>query len=118
MHRIGQRIIKTSIAVFVSISIHIILLYIDKQLGIDRNLDWHAPSNMYTPFFAGIAAVYATHKDRKSSFQQAKIRSLGSIIGGYFGMGLIWLTEYFLINKYNLQETNFFIQLFNMQLYL
>ena len=106
MHRIGQRIIKTSIAVFVSISIHIILLYIDKQLGIDRNLDWHAPSNMYTPFFAGIAAVYATHKDRKSSFQQAKIRSLGSIIGGYFGMGLIWLTEYFLINKYNLQETN------------
>lgn len=106
MHRIGQRIIKTSIAVFVSISIHIILLYIDKQLGIDRNLDWHAPSNMYTPFFAGIAAVYATHKDRKSSFQQAKIRSFGSIIGGYFGMGLIWLTEYFLINKYNLQETN------------
>lgn len=106
MHRIGQRIIKTSIAVFVSISIHIILLYIDKQLGIDRNLDWHAPSNMYTPFFAGIAAVYATHKDRKSSFQQAKIRSLGSIIGGYFGMGLIWLTEYFLINIYNLQETN------------
>ena len=106
MHRIGQRIIKTSIAVFISIAIHIILLYADKQLGIDRNLDWHAPSNMYTPFFAGIAAVYATHKDRKSSFQQAKIRSFGSIIGGYFGMGLIWITEYFLITKYNLKETD------------
>ena len=106
MHRIGQRIIKTSIAVFVSIAVHIILLYVDKQLGIDRNLEWQAPSNMYTPFFAGIAAVYATHKDRKSSFQQAKIRSFGSIIGGYFGMGLIWLTEYILITKYNLKETD------------
>ena len=33
MHRIGQRIIKTSIAVFIAISIHIILLYIDKHLA-------------------------------------------------------------------------------------
>jgi len=83
--RIGMRIIKTAIAVFVVLLIHVILLLLDQKYSYDRS-DWHAPSNMYTPFFAGIAAVYALHKNTKASLTQARIRSFGSVIGGYFGM--------------------------------
>ena len=104
--KIGMRSIKTMLAVFVSISIYVLLLLVDKAIGIDHN-DWHAPSNMYTPFFAGIAAVYTLHKDRKSSFNQAKIRSLGSILGGYFGMIVIFITEYIFITLLNWEETHF-----------
>ena len=104
--RIGMRIIKTAIAVFIVLLIHVILLLIDQKYNFDRS-DWKAPSNMYTPFFAGIAAVYALHKNTKASLNQARIRSLGSVIGGYFGMILILISEYVLINKLNMKETNF-----------
>ena len=104
--RIGMRIIKTAIAVFIVLLIHVILLLIDQKYSFDRS-DWKAPSNMYTPFFAGIAAVYALHKNTKASLNQARIRSLGSVIGGYFGMILILISEYVLINKLNMKETNF-----------
>ena len=61
--------------------IYIVLLCVDTFLGIDSS-SWHAPSNMYTPFFARIAAAYTSHKDYKSSLKQAEIRSVGSVIGG------------------------------------
>lgn len=107
--KIGMRIIRTMIAVFLSISIYLIILCIDlargKELGnVDDNT---ALYNMYTPFFAGIAAAYALHRDRKSSFAQAKIRSFGSIIGGYFGMIIVLIIEFILIDKLNLKETNY-----------
>ena len=80
MHiRVGKRIIKTVITLFVILLIYIVLLCVDTFLGIDSS-SWHAPSNMYTPFFAGIAAIYATHRDRKTSLNQARIRSIGSVI--------------------------------------
>ena len=106
---VGKRIIKTMIAVFISISIYIILLLIDiargKQPGnVD---DTTALYNMYTPFFAGIAAAYALHRDKKSSYTQAKIRSFGSIIGGYFGMVVVMIFEYIFMTRLNLKETNF-----------
>lgn len=104
--RIGMRIIKTAIAVFVVLLIHVILLLLDQKYSYDRS-DWHAPSNMYTPFFAGIAAVYALHKNTKASLTQARIRSFGSVIGGYFGMVLILISEYFLIDIFNIKETNY-----------
>lgn len=104
--RVGKRIIKTMIAVFLSISIYLILLIIDiargKQPG--NVEDTTALYNMYTPFFAGIAAAYALHRDRKSSYTQAKIRSFGSIIGGYFGMIVVIIFEYIFITKLNLNE--------------
>ena len=106
--KVGMRAIKTVIAVFISISIYVLLLLVDRACGISHE-DWHAPSNMYTPFFAGIAAVYTLHKDKKSSFNQAKIRSLGSIVGGYFGMILIFIAEYIFIELLNLQNTNFIL---------
>lgn len=107
--RVGMRIIKTMIAVFFAISISIILKVIDISRGKDISDlgDITVLNNMYTPFFAGIAAAYALHRDTKSSFNQAKIRSFGSIIGGYFGMVVILIAEYILITVTKLNETNY-----------
>ena len=110
MH-IGKRIIKTFITLFLVLMIYILLLFIDKLVGIDRS-SWKAPSNMYTPFFAGIAAVFATHRNKKSSKKQATVRSLGTIIGGYFGMAIILLFEFILIDLIHLDELNFILYYF------
>lgn len=90
---IGKRIIKTALTLFLILMIYILLLLLDKLIGIDKS-NWKAPSNMYTPFFAGIAAIYATHRDKKTSIKQAKIRSIGSIIGGYIGMIVVYIFEF------------------------
>lgn len=104
--KIGKRIIKTVITLFIILLIYIALLWVDTLVNIDSS-SWHAPSNMYTPFFAGIAAVYATHRDRKTSLNQARIRSIGSIIGGYFGMGIVYLIEYLFIELLKLDQSNY-----------
>jgi len=111
--RVGMRIIKTMIAVFLAISISIILKIIDISRGKDISDlgDISVLSNMYTPFFAGIAAAYALHRDTKSSYNQAKIRSFGSIIGGYFGMIIILIAEFVLIDLTKLNETNYTLYL-------
>jgi len=101
---IGKRIIKTAITLFLIFLIYIALLYIDKLLGIPSS-SFKAPSNMYTPFFAGIAAVFATHRDKKSSIKQAKVRSIGSLIGGIYGMLLIYLSEFILIDLLSMYTT-------------
>ena len=107
--RVGMRIVKTMIAVFFAIGISIILKMIDISRGKDISDlgDISVLSNMYTPFFAGIAAAYALHRDTKSSYNQAKIRSFGSIIGGYFGMVVILIAEYILIDVMSLNTTNY-----------
>ena len=106
--KIGMRIIKTAIAVFISISIYIVLLLINKCLGIDSN-NKYSPTNLYTPFFAAIAAAYALHRNRKSSLEQAKIRSVGSVIGGYYGMIIILISEYIMMDLMNLHNTHFIL---------
>ena len=103
---IGKRIIKTVVTLFIILLIYIFLLWIDTLLNIDSS-SFKAPSNMYTPFFAGIAAVYATHRDKKSSINQAKIRSFGSIFGGYFGMIIVLIIEFFFIDLINIEASNF-----------
>ena len=103
---IGKRIIKTVVTLFIILLIYIFLLWIDTLLNIDSS-SFKAPSNMYTPFFAGIAAVYATHRDKKSSINQAKIRSFGSIFGGYFGMFIVLIIEFFFIDLINIEASNF-----------
>lgn len=109
--KIGMRIIKTTIAVFLSIAIYLILLLITESMGLDRN-DLNSPTIIYTPFFAAIAATYALHRDKKSSLSQAKIRSFGSVVGGYFGMIVILITDSVLIDVFNLAETNFVLYTF------
>ena len=102
---IGKRIIKSAITLFLILLIYVVLVLVDNLNGTSLD-DWKAISNMYTPFFAGIAAIYATHRDRKTSINQAKIRSIGSIIGGYFGMVILYVIEFIFLNLLNLAETN------------
>jgi membrane protease YdiL (CAAX protease family) len=98
MHiHIGKRIIKTAITLFLVLLIYIGLLGLDNLLEISHG-NFKAPSNMYTPFFAGIAAVYATHQNKKLSIKQAKVRSVGSLVGGYFGMIIVFLAVLMLLN--------------------
>lgn len=106
--KVGKRIIKTMIAVFLSISLYIVLLAIDELAGF-KKIYSDGLTIFYTPFFAAIAAVYALHRDKKSSFEQAKIRGVGSIIGGYYGMFIMLISEYILIDVYNLPETNIYL---------
>lgn len=105
--KVGKRTIKTVIAVFLSISIFIPLLVLD-NLGVGDKIGISF-KDFYTPFFAAIAAVYALHKDRKSSYQQAKIRGIGSIIGGYYAMVIMLITEYVLIELLALPTNNVYL---------
>ena len=106
--KVGKRIIKTMIAVFLSISLYIVLLAIDELAGF-KKIYSEGLTIFYTPFFAAIAAVYALHRDKKSSYEQAKIRGFGSIIGGYFGMLVMLISEYILINIFDLPNTNIYL---------
>lgn len=106
--KIGKRAVRIAIAVFFSIFIHIFLLIANKTFGYETS-DFAAPSNIYTPFFAAIAAAYALHKDNKGNYEQAKIRSIGSLIGGYYGMVVILLTDFILINLLDLQTKNYIL---------
>lgn len=112
--KVGKRIIKTAIAVFLSITLYIPLLLID-NLGF-KEIYSEGLTIFYTPFFAAIAAVYALHQDKKSSYAQAKIRGFGSIMGGYYGMVVMLISEYILIDIFSLPTTN--IYLFHLLTYL
>ena len=87
MPRIGFRNIKTAIAVLICLLTNVLLVAF---LGREEAFNW------YTPFFAGIAACYSLQSDTLKSLKQAKIRSVGSIIGGIFGMGVLLLFETFI----------------------
>lgn len=99
----GMRIIKTVIAVFLSISVFIVLMLIDNARNIAINTEGSL-TIMYTPFFAAIAAVYALHRDTKSSLNQAKIRGLGSIFGGYYGMIIVLIFEFLLLDVLKIEN--------------
>lgn len=115
MHiHIGKRIIKTAITLFIVLLIYIALLALDNLFEISHD-NFKAPSNMYTPFFAGIAAVYATHQNRKLSIKQAKVRSIGSIVGGYFGMIIVFLYELVALKLFSFENN---IILFNLIRYI
>ena len=85
--RIGLRNIKTAIAVLICLITNVILVAF---LGKETAFNW------YTPFFAGIAACYSLQSDIQKSLRQAKIRSVGSIIGGILGMCVLLLFETYL----------------------
>ena len=105
--RIGKRNIKTAISVFLAISLYLILLLIDRSNNLEAD-GFSGLSGMYTPFFAGIAAAYTSHKDYKSSLKQAQIRSLGSVVGGYFGMIIILLVELLFKNIFTIDDFVFY----------
>lgn len=100
-----KRILKTMVAVLIAMMLYVILLCVDKLLGINHK-EWLSFSNMYTPFFSAIASIYVISKYAKDSIESAKRRSLGSVIGGIYGMVLSLLIEFLFLDLINLDINN------------
>ena len=83
--RIGLRIVKTAIAVFLCLTFYVLLKLIEYIPGVPENFAF----NWYNPFFAGIAAAYSIHSSKKASLRQAKNRCVASLIGGIIGIALV-----------------------------
>lgn len=83
MPKIGLRIVKTAVAVLVCLLLDVALLGLFPDLG----------PQVYSPFFAGLAAIYSISNDRDYSFKLAKVRSLGSIIGSVVAVLVVLLFE-------------------------
>ena len=87
MPRIGLRNIKTAIAVFLCLALFIVLMGIDYLI----NGSFIQATKWYTPFFASIAAAYSVAPNKESSLKQAKVRIIASIIGGLFGIAIVFI---------------------------
>lgn len=96
---IGLRNVKTAIAVLIAILIKVILV-----LAIDLPTGEAWSKIIYTPFFGGIAAAYSMHANKKASLKQAKIRTMGSIVGGLYGMIILIICEAALIYGFKMQR--------------
>ena len=83
MLKFGLRNIKTAIALMLTLCIEIIFYFISPDFA----------TTWYSPFFAGIAAVYTMQRENSKSFALARIRSFGSIFGGIFGMVVVLMYE-------------------------
>jgi len=98
---IGKRVLKTMFALCIALGIYLLLLALNHVLGYTELPSyyttsdiWWVPTNFYTPFFGGIAVCYALQSSLQQSHQQAKIRSVGSLVGGYTGVVVVLLFEY------------------------
>ncbi len=87
--RIGLRTIKTAISIFICLMLFLLLKLISKIEWVSDDL-----SNMiYNPFFAGIATAYSVSATKTKSIEQAKNRSIASVIGGLVGILIVFLYE-------------------------
>lgn len=92
--KIGLRMVKTAVAVFFCLLIEIILRW---MLTDEISLTY------YSPFFAGLATVYALNNRRENSIMLAKMRVFGSVIGGVFGAIFLY-SAYGLVSRFGLAE--------------
>lgn len=83
--KVGLRIVKTAFAVFLCLTLYVLLKTIEYIPGVPENFAF----NWYNPFFAGIAAAYSIHPSKKASLRQAKNRIVASLIGGIIGILLV-----------------------------
>ncbi len=91
--RVGSRIIKTCISIWITTMTSVVILLIAKQF--DNTITWLDVNNtLYNPFFAGLATANALLQDKKRSINQAKIRGIASIIGGIYAMAIVLLFTY------------------------
>jgi hydroxymethylpyrimidine pyrophosphatase-like HAD family hydrolase len=88
MPKIGLRNIKTALAILITLLFYLLIHVINPEVA----------SLWYSPFFAGIAAAYSLQSDYTASFRQARIRSMGSIIGGVYGVFIVNMYEMVLHN--------------------
>lgn len=81
MKLFGLRSIKTAIAVFICLTTSLLLSLIFGQTF---------AATWFSPFFAGIATAYSVQADHATSTLQARNRSIGSILGGLYGLLITW----------------------------
>lgn len=82
MPKIGMRMVKTSLAVFICL-----IAYTFRQSGM--------------PFYSAIAAILCMQPDVESSFRVGLNRVIGTFVGGCLGMGVL-AVETWLYNFHNL----------------
>lgn len=89
MPKIGLRNIKTAISVFLCVAIYFIITLVANVFYKSYDKSIKLATELYTPFFACIAAAYSVHTDKGKSFAQAKLRLIASVIGGLVGVLII-----------------------------
>ena len=89
MPKIGLRNIKTAISVFLCVAIYFIITLVANIFYKSYDKSIKLATELYTPFFACIAAAYSVHTDKGKSFAQAKLRLIASVIGGLVGVLVI-----------------------------
>lgn len=89
--KVGLRIVKTALAVFICLTLYVLLKTIEYIPGVPENFAF----NWYNPFFAGIAAAYSIHPSKRASLRQAKNRCVASLIGGVIGILLVSIYTFF-----------------------
>ena len=108
--KVGLRIIKTALAVFMCLTLYVLLKTIEYIPGVPENFAF----TWYNPFFAGIAAAYSIHPSKKASLRQAKNRCVASLIGGIIGILLVSIYTVFggvwpNVSAIKLEEFNFLL---------
>jgi hydroxymethylpyrimidine pyrophosphatase-like HAD family hydrolase len=86
MKKIGLRNIKTAISVLLCLIIYFVIILVCHIFDKSYAANFKLATQLYTPFFACLAAAYTTASTKSKSYSQAKLRLLASIIGGLFGM--------------------------------
>lgn len=99
-HRIGRRNLKTALAVLLALLVKVLLMLI---IDLPTGKPWS--KIIYTPFFGSIAAAYSMHMDREASLKQAKIRTMGSVVGGLYGMIILIITESLFLHLLNMDSS-------------
>ena len=87
--RIGMRNIKTAISVLICLLIYILIVFIAFAINKSVSRSVKIATQLYTPFFACLAAAYSVSSNRTKSLGQAKLRLLASLIGGLFGLLIV-----------------------------
>lgn len=90
--RVGLRTIKTAIAVMITAGI---MHYVFNE----------------TPFFACVGATVSVGKTRKSSFEAAIVRNIGTAVGGFIGMFVASITENVFLKGLGVIPVIYFIRL-------
>ena len=99
---IGLRTIKTAISIGIGMLIYILMKALDTVItrgGVPLydTVSGFRFSDIFSPFFSGIAATYSLYPSKKETLSQAKNRVVASLLGGLVGIGLTIL--YGLIGK-------------------
>lgn len=87
--KIGMRNIKTAISVLICLLIYIIIIFVGYAINKSVSRSVKIATQLYTPFFACLAAAYSVSSNRTKSLGQARLRFLASLIGGLFGLLIV-----------------------------